>query len=143
LQIEQLRAVSASCFQSTRALRQIAQSLRSHPNVEQWKQQNPGQLHRLEQLEQLGLDLKHLLLPWGTARADWKNQAEVLGSTLEDRPLQNLIRSILSWRTILPRFTSDEVTEAFLKQGGSAWVLRANQVGGLDPDIEPVAPMTL
>lgn len=40
-------------------------------------------------------------------------------------------------------FTSDEVTEAFLKQGGSAWVLRTNQVGGLDPDLEPIAPMTL
>jgi predicted Abi (CAAX) family protease len=125
------------------ALRQIARSLRSHPNVEQWKQQHPEQLHRLEQLEQLGLDLKQLLLPWGTARADWQNQAEVLGSTLEDRPVQNLIRSVLSWRTILPRFASDEVTEAFLKQGGSAWVLRTNQVGGLDPDIEPIAPMTL
>jgi hypothetical protein len=35
-------------------------------------------------------------------------------------------------------FTSDEVTEAFLKQGGSAWVLRTNQVGGLDPALEPI-----
>ena len=125
------------------ALRQMARSLRSNPNIEQWKQQNPEQLHRLEQLEQLGLDLKHLLLPWGTARADWKNQTDDLGSTLEDRPIQNLVRSILSWRTILPRLTSDEVTEAFLRQGGEAWVLRTNQVGGFDPDIEPVAPMTL
>ncbi len=125
------------------ALRQIAQAIRSHPNVEEWKKQNPEQLHRLEQLEQLGLDLKRLLLPWGTARADWKNQAEVLGSTLEDNPVQNLIRSLISWRTILPRLTSDEVTQAFLRQGGSAWVLRTNQIGGVDPDIEPVAPITL
>jgi len=125
------------------ALRQIARSIRSHPNVEQWKKQHPEQLHRLEQLESLGLDLKRLLLPWGTARADWKNRSEVLGSTLEDDPLQNIIRSLLTWRTILPRLTSDEVTEAFIKQGGSAWVLRTNQVGGIDPDIEPIAPMTL
>ncbi|MBE9192975.1 CAAX protease [Gloeocapsopsis crepidinum LEGE 06123] len=125
------------------ALRQIAQAIRSHPNVEEWKKQNPEQLHRLEQLEQLSLDLKRLLLPWGTARADWKNQAEVLGSTLEDNPVQNLVRSLLSWRTILPRLTSDEVTQAFLRQGGSAWVLRTNQLGGVDPDIEPVAPITL
>ncbi|MDM9385744.1 hypothetical protein QUB80_34380 [Chlorogloeopsis sp. ULAP01] len=125
------------------ALRQIAKAIRSHPNIEEWKKQHPSQLHRLEQLESLGLDLRRLLLPWGTARADWKNQAEVLGSTLEDDPVQNLIRSLLSWRTILPHLTSDEVTQAFLKQGGEAWVLRTNQVGGFDPDIEPVAPMTL
>ncbi len=125
------------------ALRRIAIAIRSHPDVEEWKNQNPEQLHRLEQLERLAKDLKRLLLPWGTARADWKNQAEVLGSTLEDDPVQNLIRSLLTWRTILPRLTSDEVTQAFIKQGGSAWVLRTNQVGGLDPDIEPIAPMTL
>ena len=57
--------------------------------------------------------------------------------------MQNLIRSLLTWRTILPRLTSDEVMQAFIKQGGSAWVLRTNQVSGFDPDIEPVAPMTL
>ena len=99
------------------AFRQISRAIRSQPNVEEWKKQHPEQLYRLEQLERLGQDLKHLLLPWGTARADWKNQAEVLGSTVEDNPIQNLIRSVLSWRTILPRLTSDEVTEAFLKQG--------------------------
>ena len=84
-----------------------------------------------------------LLLPWGTARADWKNHADILGSTLEDDPIQNLIRGLITWRTILPRFTSDEVVQIFLFQGGSAWMLRTNQVGDIDPDIEPVAPMTL
>ena len=125
------------------AFRQISRTIRSQPNVEEWKKQHPEQLYRLEQLEQLAAEFKHLLLPWGTARADWKNQAEVLGSTLEDNPVQNLIRSLLTWRTILPRLTSDEVIEAFLKHGGSGLVLRTNQVGGVDPDIEPVAPMTL
>ncbi|MBE9014144.1 CAAX protease, partial [Pseudanabaenaceae cyanobacterium LEGE 13415] len=125
------------------AMRQIVRSLRENPNVEQWKQQHPDQHHRLEELEQFSKDLKRLLLPWGTARADWKNQSEVLGSTIEDRPLSKIRRSLLSWRTILPRLTSDEVTQAILKRGGSALVLRTNQVGGNDPDIEPIAPMTL
>lgn len=124
------------------ALRQIARSLRSNPNVELWKQ-HPQQLYRLEQLEQLAQDLKQLLLPWGTARADWKNQAEVLGSTLEDDPIQKLIRGLITWRTLLPRLTSDEVIKIFLKQGGSAWMLRTNQVGGTNSEIEPVAPITL
>ncbi|MBW4593377.1 MAG: hypothetical protein KME46_10765 [Brasilonema angustatum HA4187-MV1] len=57
--------------------------------------------------------------------------------------MQNLIRSLLTWRTILPRLTSDEVTEAFVKQSAEAWVLRTHQVGGFDPDTEPVALMTL
>jgi predicted Abi (CAAX) family protease len=39
--------------------------------------------------------------------------------------------------------TSDEVTEAFVKQSAEAWVLRTHQVGGFDPDTEPVALMTL
>lgn len=125
------------------ALRQISRSIRSNPNVEEWKQEHPEQLYRLERLEQLTEDFKHLLLPWGTARADWEDREEVLGSTLEDDPVQNLIRGLITWRTLLPRLTSDEVVQAFLKQGGQAWVLRTNQVGGVNPDIELVAPMTL
>jgi predicted Abi (CAAX) family protease len=125
------------------AMRQIARSLLSLPNIEASKQQHPEELDKLEQLEQLSKELKRLLLPCGTARADWKNQDEVLGSTLEDHPLQKIRRSLLSWRTILPRLTSDEVTQAFLEQGGEAWVLRTNQVGGFNREIEPVAPMTL
>jgi predicted Abi (CAAX) family protease len=124
-------------------MRQIARSLLSLPNIEASKQQHPEELDKLEQLEQLSKELKRLLLPCGTARADWKNQDEVLGSTLEDHPLQKIRRSLLSWRTILPRLTSDEVTQAFLEQGGEAWVLRTNQVGGFNREIEPVAPMTL
>lgn len=124
------------------AIQQITQSLRAHPNLAMWTQQDPDRLHRLEQLEQLGKDLKWLLLPWGTARADWQNPSG-LGSTLEDHPLQQIARSLLSWRTILPRLTSDEVTQIFIRQGGSARVLRTNQVGGTDPAIAPIAPMTL
>lgn len=125
------------------ALRQIARSIRSNPNVEEWKQEHPEQLYRLEQLEQLTENFKHLLLPWGTARADWEDREEVLGSTLEDDPVQNLIRGLITWRTLLPRLTSEEVVQAFLKQDAQVQVLRTNQVGGVNPDIEPVAPMTL
>ncbi|MGB3532012.1 MAG: CAAX protease [Microcoleaceae cyanobacterium] len=125
------------------ALRQISLSIRSNPNVEQWKKEHPQQLSRLKQLEQLTQDFKHILLPWGTARADWKNHAEILGSTLEDNPIQNLIRGLITWRTLLPRLTSEEVVQVFLQQDASVWVLRTNQVGGKNPEIEPVAPMTL
>lgn len=125
------------------AIRYIARSIRDSPNVEEWKQQHAEQAQRLDELEQLAEDLKQLLLPWGTARADWKNRTDVLGSTLADHPIQALIRSLISWRSLLPRLTSDEVTAAFLHRGGAAWVLQTTQVGGLNPDIEPVAPMTV
>ncbi|MBE9060402.1 hypothetical protein [cf. Phormidesmis sp. LEGE 11477] len=125
------------------ALRYIARSILTSLNIEQWKQQYPKQASGLDELEQLTETLKHLLLPWGTARADWKTHADVLGSTLGDDFIQNVIRAIISWRTLLPRLTSDEVTEAFLNKGASAWILCTAQVGGENPNIEPVAPMSL
>jgi predicted Abi (CAAX) family protease len=48
-----------------------------------------------------------------------------------------------SWRTMFPRKASDAIAQIFLKYGASAWVLRTNQVGGYDPEIEPIAPTTL
>ncbi|PZD70812.1 hypothetical protein C1752_08954 [Acaryochloris thomasi RCC1774] len=125
------------------ALRYISESIRTHPNIEQWKQQQPDQARRLDRLEQFTEDFKQILLPWGTARADWEKSANVLGSTLGDHPVQNLIRGLVTWRTLLPRLASDKVTEAFLKRGGEVWILQTIQVGGVNPDIEPVAPMTL
>jgi len=53
-----------------------------------------------------------------------------------------LLRGLVSWRTMLPRLASDTIVELFLSQGAAMWVLRTNQVGGFDPDIEPVAPTT-
>jgi predicted Abi (CAAX) family protease len=67
----------------------------------------------------------------------------VLGSSLEDRPLENLLRGLGSWRTALPRLACDTVLKVFLRHGASALVLRADQVGGEHAEIEPVAPMTL
>jgi predicted Abi (CAAX) family protease len=43
---------------------------------------------------------------------------------------------------MFPRKASDTVTEIFLKQGAAVWVLTTSQVGGCDPDIAAVAPMT-
>ena len=53
-----------------------------------------------------------------------------------------MTRGLATWRMLLPRKASDTVVRAFLRHGASAWVLRASQVGGDDPDIAPIAPMT-
>ena len=82
------------------------------------------------------------LQPLGSPRADWETNEFNLGSTLEDAPLRNLWLGLDSWRTLLPRKASDAIVQVVLEQGASVWVLRTNQVGGYDPDIEPISPMT-
>uniref|UniRef100_A0ACD5GS86 Uncharacterized protein n=1 Tax=Desertifilum tharense IPPAS B-1220 TaxID=1781255 RepID=A0ACD5GS86_9CYAN len=47
---------------------------------------------------------------------------------------------LMSWRSLFPRKASETVHKEFLYQGALIWVLRTNQVGGYDPDIEPLAP---
>ncbi|RZM76643.1 CAAX amino protease [Leptolyngbya iicbica] len=108
-----------------------------------WEQSHPEQAARFEELRRFGHDLKQALQPLGKPRADWETNAYNLGSTIEDKPLQNLMTGITSWRTLLPRKASDTVARKFLAYGAAAWILRTNQVGGDDPDIEPIAPMTL
>ncbi|MBD2426939.1 CAAX protease [Phormidium sp. FACHB-1136] len=128
------------------ALQQMARSVRSNADYSQadlnvWMRQNPDLAQDLQQLEHLGKDLRHHLMPWGSARADWATEAAALGSTLEDDPLKTLGRGLVSWRTVLPRVASNSITECFLRQGATAWMLRTNQLGGENPEIAPLAPL--
>ena len=125
------------------AIKQVERVMKADADFfKDWAVRHPEQGERFEQLVKLGKSLKGELLPLGTARADWQNNDEVLGISLEDYPLKSLLRGLGSWRTMLPRVASDTVVKLFLEQGASIWVLRTNQVGGFDPDIEPIAPMT-
>ena len=108
-----------------------------------WQQQDPAQAQRLRQLLRLERELRRSLLPFAGLRPDWQRRGEGLGISLEDRPQDNLLRGLGSWRAVLPRMASDTVMKVFLRHGASALVLRANQLGGEHPDIEPVAPLTL
>jgi predicted Abi (CAAX) family protease len=99
--------------------------------------------NELKELTQLGRTLRRDLLPFGSARADWKEHEAVLGSSLEDDPLQQLLMGLASWRTMLPRVASDCLMTSFLHQGATLLVLRTSQVGGTNPDIEPIAPFSL
>ncbi len=105
-----------------------------------WLEQNPEQAQRFHQLMKLGKSIKRKLLPFGSARADWQNKENTLGISPEEDAFQGLIMGLASWRTLLPRLTSETITQLFLHQGALVWVLRTNQVGGYDPDIEPIAP---
>ena len=121
-----------------RELRQLDQRA-----LRDWQQQDPAQAQRLRQLLRLERELRRALLPFAGLRPDWQRPGEVLGTSLEDRPLDNLLRGLGSWRALLPRMASDTVIKVLLRHGASALVLRANQLGGDHPEIEPVAPLTL
>ncbi|WP_035984806.1 CAAX amino protease [Leptolyngbya sp. KIOST-1] len=128
------------------ALQSMARSVganpdRSQADINAWMRQHPDVARDLQQLEQLGKDLRHHLMPWGSARADWATEAASLGSTLEDDPLKTLGRGLVSWRTVLPRVASNSITECFLRAGATAWMLRTNQLGGDNPEIEPLPPL--
>lgn len=122
------------------AIKGIEKAIKDNPRYLVWLTDDPGEAERFEELVKIGESLKRKLLPLGSARADWQNNTEMLGISLEDAPVESLLRGLLSWRTMLPRLASGTITEEFLDRGASVWLLRSNQVGGIDPDIEPIAP---
>jgi predicted Abi (CAAX) family protease len=106
--------------------------LQAHPDHEQTQ--------RFWQLLDLLASLEANLLPLGFVRADWRSQELTLGQFAEETPKQTLMNTLASWRSLLPRLSSDVITMIFLQLGATVWVTRANQVGGDDPDMEPLAP---
>jgi predicted Abi (CAAX) family protease len=125
-------------------LQQIERQVREHKALlDRWSGENSERLQRLKQLLRLGKALKRKLQPLNRSHSDLDRNEFNLGSTLEDEPLRNLITGLESWRTMFPRLASDTIVKIFLDRGASVWVLRTNQIGGCDRDIEPVAPMTL
>ncbi len=122
------------------AIKNMEKAIAANPDLAEWLSNHPEQAQRFEQLGKLGNSLNRRLLPFGTARADWQNNTEMLGISIEDDPIAALLRGLLSWRTMLPRLASETIAKRFLLRNASVWVLRANQVGGYDPDIEPIAP---
>ena len=122
------------------ALKKILVAVTFDSEVQDWLAQNPEQARRFGQLMKLGKAIKHKLLPFGTARADWQTSENTLGISPEEDAFEGLLIGLGSWRTMLPRLASETITKLFIEQGASVWVLRTNQVGGYDPDIEPIAP---
>lgn len=126
------------------SIRLLSQAIASRQTlIQTWLENNPAEGKRYQQLLVLGQNLQRQLQPWGSPRSDWETNEYNLGTTLEDQPIRNLLTGLGSWRTLLPRKASDTVVQVFLEQGATVWVLRTNQIGGYDPEIEPIAPMTL
>ena len=121
----------------------LVQGVKGHQaELKLWAERHPDQAQDFDRMIAFGQSLKRALQPFGNPRPDWERNEFNLGSSLEDEPLRNLLMGLGSWRTVLPRKASDVVVQQFLKYGAAAWVLRTSQVGGYDPTIEPIAPMT-
>ncbi len=120
----------------------IPAALKSNPHFKDWLIRHPELYTCFKHLVNLGKALNHDLLPFGVARTDWENSIADLGSSLEDDPLKQLFTALVSWRTILPHKASDSITQIFIEQGASVWVLSTSQVGNSNPDLAAVAPFT-
>lgn len=111
----------------------------ARPDVRAEMRDTPEEERRLEALARLGDELQRVLLPWGSARNDWKYGLPVLGGAAGGI-VGTIGKAAASWRTMLPPVAARALTEAFLKHGATAYVLRTFQVGGHDPDVEPIVP---
>ena len=120
------------------ALRRISAWITARSERADRRQWPSTRVARLAELERLAADLRRQV--GGSGRTDWNEQAATLG--LDESPLTSLWRGLGSWRTLLPRKASDTIARVCLRHGAMVWVLRANQIGGDDPDIEPIAPLT-
>ncbi|XDE63047.1 hypothetical protein AB3M80_02505 [Arthrospira platensis BEA 1257B] len=123
-------------------MRQILAELELNPLIIKWMREHPNheQTLRFQQLGDLLNTLEHYLTPMGKVRPDWRFNAPKLGDLTVEKPRDTLIKALSSWRTLLPRWVHDQIAMIFLQLGADLWMLRTNQVGGFDPDIEPVAP---
>ena len=122
------------------AIVEVSELIETSENMEQWAAAHPEQAARLRRVQQLGRALRRRLVGRNNRRADWRYGVENLG--LSENPVRNLLRGLGTWRTLLPRKTSDTCARIFLEHGAAVWVLGTYQVGGLDPNIEPIPAWT-
>ncbi|MGD1860823.1 MAG: Yip1 family protein [Leptolyngbyaceae cyanobacterium] len=136
-----------SCVQdSTQALmtalnRMIAE-FQLNPLMLKWLREHPEheQTQRFQLLRDLLTSLEATLQPLGFSRQDWRNSEPTLGKFAGETPGKTVIKALASWRSLMPRLANDVITMIFLQLGATVWVTRAYQIGGHDPDIEPIAP---
>ncbi|MEG4520350.1 MULTISPECIES: abortive infection protein [unclassified Microcoleus] len=146
---------ATSCVQDSSqaiyaTIKKITSEIESNPQIQDWLKTHPtdAQTQRFHQLVALGDSLEKVLMPLGIVRPDWRKNSRLAGIDSELKKtffvgIVNLIKAAISYRTMLPRRTQDEIAKILLKQGAFLWIIRTNQVGGFDPDIEPIAPTGL
>jgi predicted Abi (CAAX) family protease len=124
------------------ALNRMVAEFQLNPLMLKWLREHPDheQTQRFCLLMDLLKSLESNLQPLGFTRRDWRTGELTLGRFAGETPGQTLINTLASWRSILPRMANDIMAMIFLQLGATVWIIRANQIGGHDPDIEPIAP---
>lgn len=120
------------------ALKQVREAIQTDLDLVQEWQDDPGEAERQQQLLKLATGIRKKLLPFGSARADWRSDRDTVGITPGENIIQKILIGLQSWPTLLPRVASETIAHQFIRQQAAVWVLRTNQVGGYDPDIEPI-----
>ncbi len=146
---------ATSCVQDSSqavyaTIKKITTEIESNSHIQDWLKANPtdAQTQRFHQLVALAKNLEKVLIPLGIVRPDWHKNATlagVYGNFKKSRfaSVTNPIKAAISYRTMLPRRTQDEIAKVLLKQGLFLWIIRTNQVGGFDSNIGPIAPTGL
>lgn len=142
---------SKSCVQDSNqalyiTIERIEAAVESNRQIQDWLHRHPNdsQALRFGKLVDLARSLEKNLIPFGTVRSDWyKNLVGSAGANREDNLMTVIIKAITTWRTMLPRRAHDEMTTILLRHGAGLWIIRTNQVGGFDQDIEPLAPTAI
>jgi predicted Abi (CAAX) family protease len=141
---------ATSCVQDANqalyvTIQSLNQQVRSQPQIQAWLNAHPQQPQtiRFRELQSLGTDLATNLAPLGIVRQDWQQNAVKLAGINADQEFTTTdspIAGLISWRTMLPRGAQDGITKIFGQHGAKIWFLNTFQVGGVDPDIFPIAP---
>ncbi|WP_204138072.1 CAAX protease [Halomicronema sp. CCY15110] len=124
------------------ALNRLVAEFQLNPLMLKWLREHPDheQTYRIRLLFDLLKSLESALQPLGFARADWRTGELTLGRFAGETPGKTVMKALASWRSLLPRLANDIITMVFLQLGATVWITQAYQVGGHDPDIEPIAP---
>ncbi len=143
---------ATSCVQDSSqaiyaTIKKITAEIESNPQIQDWLKTHPtdAQTQRFQELVALGKSLEKILIPLGIVRPDWRKNARLVGIHAHHkkshfRSITNPLKAAISYRTMLPRRTQDELAKILLKQASFLWIIRTNQVGGFDANIEPVPP---
>ncbi|WP_310484094.1 type II CAAX prenyl endopeptidase Rce1 family protein, partial [Chamaesiphon sp. VAR_48_metabat_403] len=141
---------ATSCVQDANqalyvTIRQLNSQVRSQPQIQAWITAHPQhpQTLRFRELQSLGTELETTLAPLGIVRQDWQqNAAKLAGIDAEQGFTSNSdpISGLISWQTMLPRGAQDGIAKIFSRRGANIWFLNTFQVGGVHPDVFPIAP---
>jgi predicted Abi (CAAX) family protease len=143
----------SSCVQDANqalyiTIQRLTDRVQSQPQIQAWLTAHPQhpQTLRFQKLQALSKELQQNLVPLGIVRSDWQQNAAKLVGINQNPSFQtssNPLIGLMSWQTMFPRGAQDGIGKIFSRLGAGMWFLNTYQVGGVNPDIVPIAPTIL